>query len=70
MKQLMILTGMALLTACGGAGENRPEDIPDNPSGSQTTVRTTDTNPMDTSTHGVQDSTTTIGYDTSARQKN
>ena len=70
MKQLMVLTAVALLSACGGAGSDRPENKPDNSSGSPTTVTPTDTNPMDTSSHGVQDSSTTMGYDTGVHKKN
>ena len=70
MKQLMILSAMALLTACGGAGSDRPENKPDNSSGAPATVPTTATNPMDTSSHGMHDSSTTMGYDTGAHKKN
>lgn len=70
MKQLTILTAVALLSACGGAGSDRPENKPDNSSGSSTTVPSTHINPTDTSSHGIHDSSTTMGYDTGARKKN
>lgn len=70
MKQLIIITAMTVLAACGGAGNDRPENKPDNSSGSPTTVTPSETNPMDRSTTGVQDSSTTMGYDTGSRKKN
>lgn len=73
-KDMKKLFGFAMtafvLTACSDAGDERPEDVPtmiqktpsSDPNGGNT-------NAFDTSTRGVQDSSTVIDYDTAARKR-
>lgn len=60
----------AALTACGGETGQREYEMKDNVVESPTTSPRTNTMTTDTSTYGVQDSTTTVGWDTSVRRKN
>ena len=71
MKKIIGLALTALVfTSCGDAGDERPENMPtmmqetpsSDPNGGNTNI-------YDTSTRGVQDSSTVIDYDTAARKR-
>jgi hypothetical protein len=61
---------IATLSACGGETGQREYEMKDNAVEAPTSSPQTNTMTMDTSTYGVQDSTTTVGWDTSAKRKN
>jgi hypothetical protein len=70
MKKIIGVAIVAItVAACGGAGQ-REHQMQDNTVEAPTASPQTNTTMYDTSTSGVQDSSTTIGYDTGAVRKN
>lgn len=69
-KILGFAIAVLVFTSCGDAGDERPENMPtmmqetpsSDPNGGNTNI-------YDTSTRGVQDSSTVIDYDTAARKR-
>lgn len=70
MKKILGIAMVAIsIAACGGAGQ-REHQMQDNAVEAPATSPQGNTSPYDTSTTGVQDSSTTISYDTGAVRKN
>lgn len=70
MKKILGIAIVSIsIAACGGAGQ-REHQMQDNAVEAPTTSPQSNTTSFDTSTSGVQDSSTTIGYDTGAVRKN
>jgi hypothetical protein len=71
MKKIAISAfSIILLASCGGDTGQREHNMQDNQVDAPTSSPQTNTISKDTSTYGTQDSSTVIGYDTSARRKN
>ena len=61
---------MIVLAACSNPGSERVEEHQDVEIETPPTGTDVEANQMDSSANDVQDSSTTVGYDTSARRKN
>jgi hypothetical protein len=72
MKKLMGCIVLAAVFAACGDGESgqREVEVQDNAVQQPTSDPQTNTTAYDTSTRGTQDTSTTVGWDTSARRKN
>lgn len=71
MNKISVLTIAVLFTsACNNPGSDRNDQKDDVEVTAPPTGPDERANQMDTSVNGAQDSSTTVGYDTSARRKN
>ncbi|HEY0059052.1 MAG TPA: hypothetical protein VGB56_07940 [Flavisolibacter sp.] len=70
MKNLLMLSMVIALAACSNPGSERVEQRQDLEITSPPTGTDAAGNHMDTSANDVQDSSTTVGYDSSSRRAN
>jgi len=70
MKLTIVLFTMLFILSCNNPGSDRNDQKQDVEVSYPTTGNGGQTNKMDTSSNDVQDSSTTVGYDTSAVRKN
>jgi hypothetical protein len=69
-KTSALIIAVLFASACNNPGSNRNDQKQDVEVTAPPTGNDERANQMDTSVHSGQDSTTTVGYDTSARRKN
>lgn len=65
-----LVIAVITLSACNNPGSNRNDQKQDVETSYPETGMDQKVNQPDTSVNGTQDSSTTVGYDTSARRKN